>query len=129
MIRLDLMGNVLTTGESITYGDGTGENTARVEGVYQLSVNGAPPERVRYSGSNWFDGRFWLNEIPWPVIKRPGGVLSRCPRRIFALHLPGNLHHAFAVFNLAGLRSGTQSAAPSSRAYENEKLQVARPRS
>jgi hypothetical protein len=24
-----LMGKVLTTGESITYGDGTGENTAR----------------------------------------------------------------------------------------------------
>jgi hypothetical protein len=45
------------------------------------------------------------------------------------MHLPGDLHHAFAVFNLAGLRSGTQSAAPSSRAYENEKLQVARPRS
>jgi hypothetical protein len=28
------------------------------EGVYQLSVNGAPPERVRYSGGNWLDGRF-----------------------------------------------------------------------
>jgi hypothetical protein len=52
-----LMGKVLTTGESITYGDGTGENTARRG---RLSVVGerARPERVRYSGSNWFDGRF-----------------------------------------------------------------------
>jgi hypothetical protein len=48
----------LTTGESITYGDSAGENTARIEGVYQLSVNGAPPGRVRYSGGNWLDGRF-----------------------------------------------------------------------
>jgi hypothetical protein len=28
------------------------------EGVYQLSVSGAPPERVRYSDGNWLDGRF-----------------------------------------------------------------------
>jgi hypothetical protein len=28
------------------------------EGVYQLSLNWAPPERVRYSDGNWLDGRF-----------------------------------------------------------------------
>jgi hypothetical protein len=28
------------------------------DGIYQLSVDGAPPERVRYSGGHFLDGQF-----------------------------------------------------------------------
>jgi len=28
------------------------------DGIYQLSVDGGPPERVRYSGGHFLDGQF-----------------------------------------------------------------------
>jgi hypothetical protein len=59
-----------------------------------------------------------------------GGVASfNGAGRVFALQLPGNLQHACSVLNITSAGWGAKPAVPSRPAHENQKLEVAWPRS